>query len=345
MHDILEGVAHQIVKMILNVYIRDKKYFDCATWNSRIKDFDYGSTEVRDKPSANLTVQKLSEKGNRIKQTAAQTWLLIRVFPFIVNKLIPDNEIHFKMIAMLQAITYVAFSTIITHEMIDRMDQNIQALQQTFKQLFPHKVPINKFHHLSHYAYNARASSVPNDFSCMRFEALNKLPKSQMRNAQNFRNVSKSLAKRLNLKQVAAIVNRTFCQRVDVLSESIMPKDEIADKDLLQHFPCNISNIKHVVIDGIHFQPGVIVKYDDEEDKQQYAMILMIIQSDTFYFIVEQMTTICFEEKFNSYKLQNSSTHVLLPEDRVYKRKTYSLWSPYSSNSNYISQQYYDDFK
>lgn len=345
MHDILEGVAHQIIKMILNVYIKQKKYFDCDTWNSRVQNFDYGPTEVRDKPSANLTLQKLSEKGNRIKQTAAQTWLLIRAFPFIINKLIPENEIHFKMITMLQAITYVAFSDIATYEMIDNLDRNVQALQQAFKELFPGKVPINKLHHLSHYAFNARATSVANDFSCMRFEALNKLPKSQMRNGQNFRNVPKSLAIRLNLKQVSSIISRTFCQRVDIMSENIILKDTIADKKLLQYFPCNIHNIKHVIIDGINFRQGVIIKYDDEEDKQLYGMILMIIYEEKFYFIVDRMKTICFEEKYNSYKLQNCSEHILISEERIYKRKSYSLWTPYSSDSSYISLQHYDEFK
>lgn len=345
MHDILEGVAHQIIKMILRVYIKDKKYFNCATWNSRVQNFDYGPTEVRDKPSANLSLKKLTEKGNKLKQTAAQTWLLLRAFPFIINKLIPENEKHSKMITMLQTITYVAFSDVVTHDMIESMEQNVKALQQAFKELFPEKVPINKLHHLSHYAFNARVTSVTNDFSCMRFEALNKLPKSQMRNAQNFRNVPKSLAKRLNLKQVTAIINRTFCQRVDILSSNIVLKDDIEDKDLLQHFPCNLHNIKHVVIDGIHFQQGVIVKYDDDEDTEQCAMIKKIIYVDKFYFILIRMYTVCFEEQYNSYQLQSSAEHILLPEERVYKRKTYSLWSPYSSDNSYISLQYYDHFK
>lgn len=345
MHDILEGVAHQIIKMILQVYIKNKKYFTCATWNSRIQNFNYGPTEIRDKPSANLSLLKLSEKGNRLKQTAAQTWLLLRVFPFIIYNLIPENDLHFNMITMLQKITYVAFSDVTTNEMIENMDQNVKALHQKFKELFPEKVPINKLHHLSHYAYNARMTSVPNDYSCMRFEALNKLPKSQMRNGQNFRNVPYSLAKRLNLKQVTAIVNRTFSQRVEILSETIIPKHEIEDRDLIQHFPCNVNSIKHLVIDGIHFQQGVIIKHDDDENIAQYAMILMIIYVDKFYFIAERMITICFVEQFNSYKLQSSQEHILIPEERVYKRKTYSLWSPFSSDNSYISQQYYDDFK
>lgn len=346
MHDLLEGVVPQIIKLVLREFIKTKKYLDCDTFNNRLRNFDYGPVESQDKPCANVSLQKLSEKGNKIKQTAAQTWVLLRVFPFIVNGLIPEEETLNDMIVILQKICYVCFSNVATNEMIDGLEFNISVLHNKFKECFAEITPINKMHHLSHYANNAKATSIPNDFSCMRFEALNKLPKNQMRNAQNFKNVPLSLAKRLNLKQVSAIMNRNYCQRVEIISDSIVKKDSMPHVTLLQQFPSNLHYIKHVKIDGIHFRTGAVIKYEDDNNSRQYAMLQSIYYIENkFYFVSDHLTTIGFSERFNSFHVLSSSNQILLPEERVYKRKTYSIWIPYSSDDCYVALQYYDNFK
>lgn len=320
--------------------------FSCNTFNDRLKNFDFGPVETQDKPCANFSLHKLTEKGNKLKQTAAQTWVLLRVFPFILNGLIPEHDTVMDLIIILQKICFVCFSTMATYDMIDGLEFNITALHEQFKNMFPGTAPINKFHHLAHYASNARATSVPNDYSCMRFEALNKLPKNQMRNAQNYMNVPLSLAKRLNLKQISSIVTRTFSQRMDIVADNVVRKDNIPHNDLLANFPANIHNIKHVTIDGIHFKAHAVIKYDDENNAQQYGSISSIYYVDaTLYFVVNCLITVNFSEKFNSYQVKNTKNEILLNECKVYKRKTYSIWIPYDSEECYISLQYYDSYK
>lgn len=347
MHDLLEGVVQQILKLILKVYIKENKYFTTDVLNDRINNFAYGTVEVKDKPSSNFTLKKLSVTGNKIKQTAAQTWLLLRSFPFLLDGLIPNNHPLLDIVNILQRICYWSFSSMLTKKMVEEMDLNVQNLHVQFKKWFPHSSPINKMHHLAHYAHNVKATSVTNEFSCMRFEALNKLPKNQMKTAQNFKNVPYSLATRLNLKQVTAIANRDFFQRVDIISDAVVAKENMPDNELLEAFPANLCLVKHVKIDGIHFRNEVVIKYDDKTtDKQQFARIQNIYYvNDTFYFVVERLISICFEEKFNSFRVQPSAEHLLLVEDLVYKRKTYNLWDVSSTNDSFIALQYYDDFK
>uniref|UniRef100_A0A8D8I2F7 (northern house mosquito) hypothetical protein n=1 Tax=Culex pipiens TaxID=7175 RepID=A0A8D8I2F7_CULPI len=349
MHDILEGVAHQILKLVLRCFTKQKKYFQIELFNKCLGKFDYGCIESRDKPNQNFTVKKLAEKGNKFKQTAAQTWVLLRVFPFIVYDCghIPEGDPHMKLIILLQVITYLAFSNILNDEMVEKMKESVHDLQKTFKQCFPTVTPINKFHHLSHYSYNVKITSVTNGFSCMRFEAMNKLPKGQMRNGQNYQNVPFSLAKRQNLKQVAAVINRNYYQRVDIITEKIVPRNEMPHANLLQLFPSRVCLVKRLKIDGVHFRENVAIKYDDNlRNTKSFAQIRFIYYVDEkFYFVAEHLNMVCFDEKYNSYRLEKNDEIILIPEENVYKRKTYNLWVIGGSKNVFISPQYYDEFK
>lgn len=51
MHDVLEGTTQVTIKCLLLYLIQDKKYFSFNTLNERICAFDYGSSDVRNKPS------------------------------------------------------------------------------------------------------------------------------------------------------------------------------------------------------------------------------------------------------------------------------------------------------
>lgn len=347
MHDLLEGVVQQVLKLILIEFVKKKKYFTIEKFNESITNFDYGSEEKRDKPSANFDILKLSSSGNKIKQTAAQTWLLLRIFPFIVDEFIPHNTPLMNLVNLLQRICYTSFSNATTNSMIEQLEKDVRELHEKFLNHFPNNNPINKLHHLTHYASNIRITTIPNGFNCMRFEALNKLPKGQMRNALNFQNVPYSLAKRLNLKQMTAIVDRKFSQRVDIISESTVLKHEMQHKELLTDYPDNVCCVNHVVVDGVHFRRNVVVKYVREETNcNEFARVHSIMYiNDTFIFVAERLIKVCFDHQFHSHRVQPSTEYFLLNEDSVFKRKAYNIWTVPSTDDFFLVSQYYDEFK
>lgn len=51
MHDVLEGVLQYECKEMLKVFIREETYFTLDQLNERIKDFDYGYYNDKNKPS------------------------------------------------------------------------------------------------------------------------------------------------------------------------------------------------------------------------------------------------------------------------------------------------------
>lgn len=67
MHDVLEGALEFEVKLLLNVLIKDEKYFSLAEFNSRLECMDLGYMEAKDRPTL-IADTTLSNAGNKLKQ-------------------------------------------------------------------------------------------------------------------------------------------------------------------------------------------------------------------------------------------------------------------------------------
>lgn len=79
MHDILEGIAPQQIKRLID-HCTSNGYFSLQEFNKRLVNFNYGYTE-RDRPVPILshTVQAYDKP---LRGSASQTLLLIRVLLF-----------------------------------------------------------------------------------------------------------------------------------------------------------------------------------------------------------------------------------------------------------------------
>ena len=102
MHDLLEGVVPCELKLLLQHFV-SMSYLSIATLKNRITAFDFGYSEVKDKPG-------LVESEVRCKQTASQMWLLIRVLPLIVGDLIPRNDANWVCFLKLLKICQICTS-------------------------------------------------------------------------------------------------------------------------------------------------------------------------------------------------------------------------------------------
>ena len=67
MHNILEGVLQYECKEMLNVFIYEQKYFTLQQLNDRMKCFDYGYYNDKNKPSP-ITRQALKGDANNARQ-------------------------------------------------------------------------------------------------------------------------------------------------------------------------------------------------------------------------------------------------------------------------------------
>ena len=82
MHILLEGVIPDVVKCLLQHYI-SKDLITVDQINSRLMEFEYGYSQVKDKPEP-INPESLKDKpGKHICKDAAKMWMLFRILPFI----------------------------------------------------------------------------------------------------------------------------------------------------------------------------------------------------------------------------------------------------------------------
>lgn len=262
MHDILEGIAGMVIKETLNYLLNQMKSITEVELNNRITSFNYGEIESKDRPIGNFNAKGLKASGNSISQSASQTWLLLRAFPFIIADILNNHETFQELIADLLLITHLSFSTLLSHDDIEHLDSAIRSFHDNFKKNFPHKHPINKVHHISHYPEVIRKSGPISKMSCLQFEAKFKISKLQSKTCNNFQNITFSLMKRLNLKQVNAIIDHNYKTKNQIVkSASPSAKDAHDFAMLLFDFPQTIIFVNHLLIDGTSFRQGLIAKY------------------------------------------------------------------------------------
>jgi len=111
MHDILEGVAPLEIKLMLQHFIYEQKLFTLDQLNDRMKSFDYGVTNAKNKPSA---IHNLRTSENPIKQNASQMWCLILFLPFLIGNFISEGESHWKLFLLLKEICSILFAPVVT---------------------------------------------------------------------------------------------------------------------------------------------------------------------------------------------------------------------------------------
>ena len=67
MHDLPEGVLQYECKEMLKIFISEQKYLTLDQLNERIKRFDYGYYNDKNKPSP-ISLQTLNNSNNSLKQ-------------------------------------------------------------------------------------------------------------------------------------------------------------------------------------------------------------------------------------------------------------------------------------
>lgn len=137
-HDFLQGTNKMEVKLALREYVCIKKYFTVEVLNSRIQFFDYGFVDKKNKPTANMTADYLNNiKTYNLPQTGSQVWCLTRVFGFLVGDLVPEDDKFLRLISLLNQITAIAFSRVLSPDDVNNLDDLIQAHHRLFQEIFP----------------------------------------------------------------------------------------------------------------------------------------------------------------------------------------------------------------
>lgn len=102
---------------------------------------------------------------------AHENWNLIRILPFLIGDLIPEDELAWQVILDLKVIVELAVAPVHTDETIAYLDVNVSEHRQRLLQLNPVVKILPKHHYLEHYAHLIRCFGPLVGVWTIRFEA------------------------------------------------------------------------------------------------------------------------------------------------------------------------------
>ena len=144
MHDLYEGVIPHELKLLMQ-YCIDKSYFELTTLNYRLKAFNFGYTEIGDRPAPIVEV-------HRLRQSASQMWLLARIFPLLVGDLIPRDDRYWDCFLKLLKICEVCIAPVISEDSAAYVELLIEEHHTEFRKIYPSTSIIPKMHFMVHFS-------------------------------------------------------------------------------------------------------------------------------------------------------------------------------------------------
>ncbi len=193
MHVILEGALSRSLFFVLRWFL-DHKVFSLTDVNQYVQNFRYGYSELKDKPVL-ITNDDLTEPSKNLGQTAAQMWLLSRVFSFFAEPFADEFPEVWKVLQTVLEITAICCSKKISLNILGYLKCLVSEHLQLFKSCFDANIT-PKQHYLVHLASQILLFGPPVRTWAMRFEAKHQQFKNIPRVTKNFKNLPKTMSER-----------------------------------------------------------------------------------------------------------------------------------------------------
>lgn len=85
-----------------------------------------------------------------------ENWSLLRLLPFLIGHLVPEDEPAWHVLMDLKDITKLVTASVHSNESIAYLESKISKYRQRYRQLFLGIKPLPKHHYLEHYPYLIR---------------------------------------------------------------------------------------------------------------------------------------------------------------------------------------------
>lgn len=349
-HDFFQGITKVVVIQIFRFMI-EKGIFNLKFLNNRIKNFQYGEVNNKDKPSFNITEDQIKSASNtRLKQNGVQMHVLIRVLPFLVldklfsfvagNASEEDKKKAESIIDFLTLhleITQLVSSRFYLPHHLNRLNDLIIDHNSLYQLLF--KTPlINKFHHLLHYVAMIILYGPPIHLETTRFEALHKLFKDRMSVCHSFTNVPFIIARHYSFW-----LSHYMDYEIETPTMDAKSCETFNDPDL----GIIIRGTKLTYHD-IEYSQGMVLCIDTNEVPiggfPQFGVIKsMEYREEKLYFRVQILRTNAYSHMYASYHvyLENNSKDVVI--DSLPSVYPMALWRTFESNIQ--NDEYYVSMK
>ena len=334
MHDLFEGVVEYEIKVLL-LHCLEKKFFTLEEFNRRLLDFDYGYTEVSDKPTPITSQHLRSETTKHLRQGSAQTWLLARILPLLIASSIPEDDDHWQCYLKLLNIIDICLSPIATTDVCGLLKVLIEEHHTAFKALYPNWSITPKMHYMIHYPEQILALGPLIRAWTMRLEAKLHILKCAG-HVSNFKNITQTIShrhQRLMCYEFSAggvFQSSLECGPcfgdVPLCDEPLLLRDQICNAIPDLNTDTTIHRTSWVKINGILYKTNnayilcKVSKQDLAEPTFVFGCIeeIRIIGSTFALFTVTVAESQYFDDHYHAYVVKRTSDRlVVLPEALV----------------------------
>lgn len=101
MHDILEGVAHYDMTIVLHHIIFDKKYLSVADFNSILTNFNYGIKSTINKPPPQ---RESNLRQKKISMLSSEMLTFLKYFGVMFGEFIPESDDFWQLYVSVRAV-------------------------------------------------------------------------------------------------------------------------------------------------------------------------------------------------------------------------------------------------
>ena len=194
MHIFLEGVLSYELKFLL------KHYFDAGLitldrLNTKLKNWNYGYSNVKDKPSFIKQDDMDFKSNSNLGQNAAQMWELSRIVRLILEDITDSESPQWRCFISLLEIMGICFARKITLSSVLNLKRIVKEHFSLFKETYGARI-LPKQHYLVHLPTQMMMFGPLLRTWCMRFEAKHAYFKDIVGRLKNFKNLPLTLTKR-----------------------------------------------------------------------------------------------------------------------------------------------------
>lgn len=307
-HDLLEGLVPELMTKVVTTFIQDG-FFTLESFNSALKLFPFGKSDQKSKPTCNTTANLGSFK---IKQTASQTWCLMRLLPLIIGSSIPEGNEYWELFLSLMDICEITFAPSIPCEMVAYLEYLVHGFLVALKELFPEDRIKPKSHYLLHYPRSILKYGPLVHCWTMRFEAKHAYFKEIANRQKNRRNLCKTLARRHQLLMCYYGAGQNFLD--DKMTSNsggdIQKLHQFCDgiqRALKSQFPSieEVHTLAFVELHSSLYAKGCCMVLEARENRlHEFGKIdAIFIKGGKVYFVLMVLHTIGYSQHFHSYVL------------------------------------------
>ncbi len=316
MHDVLEGVAPLEIKLLL-LHGISQQFFTLAEYNEKLINFSYGYTEY-DKPIPVLS-RVLNGNGS-LRSNASQMLLLVRILPFIIGPVMPEEDEHWKCFLLLRQIVDIVLCPVVSESMSSSLKLLINEHHSLFFSLYNKYIP--KLHFITHYPEQMLTVGPLTKSWTIRHEAKLNFFK-QVAKLDNFKNIASSMANRHQRWACYELSSKHLLSRPMECGPGVGPKrvcDETPDiqeglRELADISPyASIFHPHWVRKDGILYKDNAFLVIGSDGLDPIFGQLneLLVIGGDMVIFIVFPCTTLYFDSHYHAYAVNVHSQRTLV---------------------------------